>query len=300
MTLARRICVVANPASGKNSKGDTALAAAMEAFGDRAELRRWSPETDLSHTVRTALDDGFDIIVAAGGDGTIVSVAQAMLGEKAAMGVLPLGTFNYFARGLGLPEDPAEAARAVLEGETQPLSVGEVNGQVFLNNASIGLYPYILQQREDAYRRFGRSRMLAYWSALRTFVHIRRPRPRTITANGESRTLRSPLIFAARSAYQLREFGLTGAQAVERDKIALWVVHETTRGGMFVMAWRLMRKRLRAGEDVDLIIADDVEVAARHTTELIAFDGEKKHMSVPVKFRMRPDAINVVMPKAET
>ena len=268
----------------------------MAVFGPRADLRRFGPGTSIAGTVRKALDEGFDAIIAAGGDGTVVSVAHAMTGQDVPMGVLPLGTFNYFARGLGLPEDPAEAARAILEGTAQAASVGEVNGQVFLNNASLGLYPYILERREVTYRRFGRSRALAYWTVARTFLNLRRPRPRAITANGVTRTLRTPLIFAARSAYQLREFGLSGAQAVDRDHIALFVLHETTRLGMFRMAWRLLRRKIRDGEDVDIIVTDRVEIRAAHGVELVAYDGEKRRTEVPVTIAVRRNALNVIMP----
>lgn len=296
--MAERLCVIANPGSGQNSKGDEALKAAMAVFGDRAELRRWTPDSNIAATVRKALSDGFGTIVAAGGDGTVVSVAQALIGQKAALGVLPLGTFNYFSRGLGLPEDPAAAAEAILNGAPRPVSVGEVNGQVFLNNASLGIYPRILQEREETYRRYGRSRLMAYWSVVRTFVIFQRARRRTITVDGQTRTLRSPLIFAARSAYQLEEFGLKGTEAIDNDELAIFVIRPASRARLFLLAWRLVRRKIVAGRDVDLFIAHKFVVDGRHGTDLVAYDGEKKRMALPITFQVRPEALTVLMPKA--
>lgn len=294
-----RLCVIANPGSGQNKRGDGPLEAAMQVLGSRAELRRWSEDGSIADTVRQALDDGFKTIIAAGGDGTIMSVAQALVGTDAVLGVLPLGTFNYFARGIGLPEDSAEAARALLRSTPRTISVGEVNGQLFLNNASVGIYPHILNAREETYRRFGRNRLLAYWSVLRTFLNFQRPRKRTITVAGQTRTERTPLIFVARSAYQLAEFGLAGIGAIEDDKFAVFIIHPASRIKMFILALRLVRHRIEAGRDVDVLTVDRVRVDATHPTELVAHDGEKMRMSTPLTFEVRRDALRVLTPAAD-
>ena len=84
------------------------------------------------------------VVVAAGGDGTINAVANAVLGSGCAFGALPQGTFNYFGRTHGIPEDIAEATRALLRARAQPVQVGLVNNRLFLVNASLGLYPPFL------------------------------------------------------------------------------------------------------------------------------------------------------------
>lgn len=296
--MQHRICVVANPASGQNSRGDDQLKAAMAVLDGHAELRRAAPGEDIAATTRHALDDGFDTIVAAGGDGTFVSVAQILVGGKATLGVLPLGTFNYFARGMGLSEDPAEAARTILNGQRSPIAVGEVNGQVFLNNASIGIYPHILKEREATYRRFGRSRIAAYWSVIRTFINFQRPTRRTIEVEKKRLSLRTPLIFVARSAYQLEAFGLTGTAAIANDKFAVFIIRPSSGWRMFVLAFQLVRRRVKLGQDVDLVITDRLSVNGRRPSELVAYDGEKKRMRPPVTFSMRKDALTVLLPAA--
>src|SRR5690606_8101668 len=110
------------------------------------------------------------IVVAAGGDGTINAVAQAALGSRCVLGVLPHGTFNYFCRTHGIPEDVELATRLLLAARVQPVQVGLVNDKVFVVNASIGMYPRLLEDRETFKRQYGRSRLVALWAAAMTML----------------------------------------------------------------------------------------------------------------------------------
>lgn len=292
------ICVVANPGSGRNSRDADAIRRAMAAFGPGVTLRRWRKGEDLDAFVRQAVAEGFSTIVAAGGDGTVMGVAHALMGSGANLAVLPLGTFNYFARGLGLPQEPEAAARAILAGHPQRISVGTVNGQLFLNNASIGLYPTILQAREDIYARWGRSRIMAHWSVLRTLVRFQRPMDMEIEADGRRLRLRTPLVFVARSAYQLERFGLQGAQAISDDRFAVFVAHGGTRWALFKLALRLALRRVQAGRDVDLHYAHALDVVPAKRRPRVAFDGEKRRMLSPLAFRIEAGALSIIVPDA--
>ena len=297
---AKAIGVVANAGSGRNSREKEAVEHAMEVFGPNARLVYWEPETDRMADLIDELEgEGRDLIVAAGGDGTIMAVASEMRDRKAAMGVLPLGTFNFFARGLGLPQEPQEAAEAILAGRAEKMSLGTVNGQVFLNNASLGIYPSILKQREDVYERWGRYRLLAHWSVIKTFLGFQRPMRLSILADGERREFRTPLLFVARSAYQIEHYGLEGTEAINGDRFAMFVAKAEGRAGLFRLAWRLVSRRLEVGRDVTLIDAAEIEVELRQKTPLVAFDGEKARMRAPLRFEILKDAISVVMPSPE-
>lgn len=290
------ICVVTNPGSGRNSKDAAAIDRAMAAFGPKATLRRWRKGDDLDAFVRQAVEDGFSTIVAAGGDGTVMGVAHALMGSDATLGVLPLGTFNYFARGLGLPQEPEAAARAILAGQRQRISVGTVNGQLFLNNASIGIYPTILQAREGVYAKWGRSRLAAYWTVLSTILRFQRPQAIMLTADGERVAVKSPLVFVARSAYQLERFGLQGARAISDDQFAVFLVHGGSRWGLMKLALRLALRRLQQDRDVDVLYCRDLVIETRKRTPRVAFDGEKMRMRAPLRFRIEPQALNIICP----
>lgn len=297
MTLnPKDICVIANPGSGQQKRA--ALDRAMAAFGPEVTLRLWHKGEDLETFVAQRVAEGFTTIVAAGGDGTVMGVAHALMETGANLAVLPLGTFNYFARGLGLPQAPEAAAKAILAGHPRRISVGTVNGQVFLNNASLGIYPTILQAREDIYARLGRSRVLAHWSVLRTLLRFQQQARMDLVVDGQRQTLRTPLIFVARSAYQLQNFGLTGTQAISDDKFVAFVARGGTRWHLLKLAVRLALRRVQLGRDVDLLTAHEIDIATAKRRPKVAFDGEKRRMLAPLSFRIKDHALSIIVPDA--
>ncbi|QDC11439.1 hypothetical protein FHY55_20365 [Oceanicola sp. D3] len=292
------ICVITNAKSGTNARDSEAIDRALAVFGEAATLRHWSPGDDLTGLVDKALADGAKTIVAAGGDGTAMAMAQSLLGKPAALAVLPLGTFNFFARGLGLPEDPEEAARAILGGHRHDISVGMVGERVFLNNASLGVYPAILKERETVYKRWGRRRIMAHWSVLKTFLRFQRPMKMRLTADGKPHDVRAPLLFVARSAYQLERFGLAGQEAIADDEFAVLIGRATSRAKLFKITWRLITGTMQEGRDYDMLKARDLTVETARPRSLVAFDGEKSTEKSPFHFTMADEPLTIILPGA--
>ncbi|NGQ92611.1 hypothetical protein G5V65_17090 [Rhodobacter sp. HX-7-19] len=292
------LCVLANPGSGRASRDGSAIGKAMAVFGPDVPLRRLTEGQTFADAVKQALADGFTTIVAAGGDGTVTGIAQALIGTGANLAILPLGTFNFVSRGLGLSEDPEAAARAILAGHPHRISVGMVNDQLFLNNVSLGLYPRILSEREAMYARYGRFRILAYWTVLATIIRAQRTPRMTIETEEGTRSLRTPLIFIARSAYQLERFGLSGADIISDDRFAVFVARSGTRWHLIKLAFHLARKRLVAGTDVELFSAHSLTIRTPRRRPRVAFDGEKRRMLAPLEFEIRPDALSIIIPDA--
>lgn len=291
------ICVLSNPRSGTAQRNPGAVERAMAALGDRATLRPFSgdPADEAARAVR----EGFRIVVAAGGDGTVAGVAHALAGTDVALAVLPLGTFNYFARGLGIPEDPEAAARAILAGAPHDIAVGTLNGRVFLNNVSIGLYPAILEEREATYARFGRYRILAHLASLRTILRFQRPYRMTLTQDQTQHRIRTPMVFVARSAYQLDQFGLEGAQAISDDRFVLFLAPQQTRLGFLRLAWKLVRRRVDHGRDVIVSTPRRIAVSVPGRRRLsVALDGEKLKMRLPLRIEIADDQLRVILPGA--
>ncbi|WP_010140334.1 diacylglycerol/lipid kinase family protein, partial [Oceanicola sp. S124] len=249
-----------------------ALDRAMEVLTPAgAKLRHWDPRDDLRALIAEEIAAGARTVVAAGGDGTVMAMADALHGQQAALAALPMGTFNYFTRGLGLPEVPEEAARALLEATPNDIRVATVNGQVFLNNASLGIYPSILKQREDVYRRFGRRRLMAHWSVVRTFWRFQRPMRLVLEApEGGARRVRTPLLFVARSAYQLERFNLAGREAIHKDRLAVLIGRGESRAALFRLAWRLITRTMQEGRDYELVEASRIRVETASRRPLLA------------------------------
>ena len=296
------ICIVMNKASGKkgaNGEGEAIRKHAAE-HPHKIAVKAVAKGSNLPDTFREAVDEGHETIVAAGGDGTIVCLAETLAGSDRKMGVLPLGTFNFFARANGIPEDVEGALAALHEGKPVPMNVGEVNGKIFLNNASLGLYPAILSDRERIFKRFGRSRLVAYWSVVRTMLGFRGSRRMKVTVDGTTRRVKTPLVFVAFSAFQLETFNLEGAEHIENGEFAVFVAPDCGRWALLKFAVLLALRGMRGHKDFEMLHGRDVEIEptdGRAKDRLIARDGEMERMTPPYRFRVRENALNVIVPK---
>lgn len=290
------VCVITNRKSGRNSRDRNAVEAAAEALG--GEIVSFSGGKGLMEAIEKVKARKPSLVVAAGGDGTAMAVAGAFVGTDVAFGVLPLGTFNYFARGLGLSTDPVEASRQLAAGQVVERHIGTVNGQVFLNNASVGIYPSILKVRESVYRRWGRRRIMAHWSVIKTFIRFRKPMRVRLEVDGDGGRYRTALVFVARSSFQLERFGLEGTDIIREGGFAVLLVNARTRLELFRRITRLALGTVEEGVDYDLFAGErlklDVEGKRR---VLLAYDGEKKRMSAPLEFGMSERPLRLLIPE---
>ena len=159
-----------------------------------------------------------------------------------------------------MPEDPEAAARAILGGQDHSIAVATLNGRLFLNNVSIGLYPAILEEREATYARFGRYRILAHIASLKTILRFQRPYRMLLELDETRRLVRTPMVFIARSAYQLDQFGLKGGEAISADRFALFLAQKQTRLGFLRLAWRLVRRRVDHDRDVQVLTPERIGI----------------------------------------
>ena len=238
-----------------------------------------------------------DVVIAGGGDGTINAVAGELVGSGKRLGVLPLGTFNYFARELGVPMDVEAAFRTCFEGETRPVTVGEVNGRIFLNNASIGLYPVILAVREHQYHRWGRTRFLAYWSVLTALLRLRVNMKLTITSDSDRHIVRTPLLFVARNALQLEEFQVPGVRCVTEDGFSVYALRSMSKPALLRVAWHALAGKLQPHYDFEMVCTNALRVESRRMLRTVAIDGERVKMLAPLEFRVQKAALSVLVPK---
>ncbi|RBI87640.1 diacylglycerol kinase [Rhodosalinus halophilus] len=299
--MAGQVALIVNPAAGDDTAGESRadwLARLFRRVGLRPEIRRVGAKQTPGDVAREALAAGVGSIVAAGGDGTVSSVADAVCAHRPGvpLGVVPLGTFNYFARGLGLPQTPEAAVEAIAAGATREVRPGIVNGRVFLNNMSLGLYPSILERREGVYARWGRSRPAAYWSVLLALAGMQRPMRLSLTLDGRTRRLRTPLLFVARSAFQLDTYNLEGARAVREGGLAVFAARGRRRRDLVRAAWGLARGKARRGEDFALGTGRRIEIDTGRARGLVARDGEREWMHMPLRVTTAERPLRVIVP----
>lgn len=294
----KRICVLINGQSGKTDAEQIAVVirSALSAVSRNYEVWVLSSGDDIAASARSALREGFEIIVAAGGDGTIAAIAAVLRGQDASLGIIPLGTFNYFARSLDVPVDIASAVQLLADGVRRPVRIGDVNGQLFLNNASVGAYPAILRTREQTYRRWGRSRIAAYWSVLVTLATLRRPLDLTIKTSGGRVNRRTPLAFVVNNAFQLDQMGLEGRDHIAQGRLALFIAPDTGRWGMLRNALALAMGHAQRNVDFDLIAADSIRIEMRRRSCDVACDGERVRVRAPLDLKVIEDGLTVIVP----
>lgn len=294
--------IVMNAGSGDKdaAKREAAVREVLNRAGRPHHIWRVTDSRELPQLARHAVDlakrqNG--IVVAAGGDGTINAVAQAVLAGGCRFGVLPQGTFNYFSRSHGIPPDPAQAAEILLHGVVRPVQAGLVNGRFFLVNASVGLYPKLLENREIDKQKFGRTRLVALFSALMTLLRRQRQLALSLEEGGEREVMRISTLVVENNPLQLEEVGLPEADAVQQGELAAIVVRARGIPQMLSLLARAALGRLAEADTVSDFSFTSLTVRTPHPKPIkVATDGEINWLVPPLVFRVAPHPLLLVVP----
>jgi diacylglycerol kinase family enzyme len=293
--------IIINSASGTNDKEE-----ASERLGELFAARGLKPRVTLARSgeeivelARRAVREDCNPIVAGGGDGTINAVASQIVGTDRLLGVLPLGTLNHFAKDLKIPLDLEGAASNILDGEAAQVDVGEVNGRIFLNNSSLGLYPSIVRHREKQQERLGRGKWPAFiWA---TLTVLRRYPFLTVRLSTDKQEMlrRTPFIFVGNNEYEMESFNVGARSCLDAGQLSLYTAHRTGRLGLLRFALRALFGGLRDENDFDAVCTREVFVETRRRRLRVATDGEVTVMHTPLHYRVLPGALRVLVPRAE-
>jgi YegS/Rv2252/BmrU family lipid kinase len=298
---ALRIAAVLNAGSGDGS-ADAAKARLEElcrSAGHDVTVTVLREAGDLECAMADAIRDGVDVAIAGGGDGTVNSVANAIAGHDITLGVLPLGTLNHFARDLGIPLALDDAVRVILEGHTLQVDVGAVNGTVFLNNSSVGLYPRIVQLRERYRSRGAAKWLVAAWATFRV-TQRQRPLRMKIVVDGRDVVRTTPLIFIGNNEYRMAGFDAGTRASLGTGQLALYVVKAEGQWRLFQLVWRILVGTATDSGALAMALATDATVdlpfdATVHSVP-VAIDGEVTTMTLPLRYETRPRALRVIVP----
>jgi diacylglycerol kinase family enzyme len=298
--------VVMNAGSGH---GDTqqAIATVREKLADsgrRHELYLVEQPQQLQQFAQKAARNAREFngaVVGAGGDGTLNAVAQQAYAVDRPFGVLPQGTFNYFGRTHQIPEDTAAALDALLQSIPTPTQVGQLNGKLFLVNASLGLYPQLLQEREAYKQQFGRSRIVAFAASAITLLRDHRALTLQIECDGEIKTLYTSTLFVGNNALQLEQVGIAEAEAVP-GQLAAIAVQPASKSKMLGLLLRGALGNLGASEQIDSFAFTRLTVLPRSTylrrRIKVAIDGEISYFEAPLTFSLTPRPLQLLLPSA--
>ncbi|HEX2544260.1 MAG TPA: diacylglycerol kinase family protein [Ramlibacter sp.] len=298
--------IVMNRGSGSTEKDESRRAIEAELMG-AARPHRFVPVAPgelpqaCRDAARLAKAHG-GVLVAVGGDGTINAAAQAALTEDCPLGVIAQGTFNLFARQLGLPLDAGQAAQAILQAQPEPVQVGLVNERVFLVNASVGLYPKLLADRETVKQKLGRRRWIAMLAALKSMLEWRLQLRLDGEVDGELTKLRTSSIFVCNNQLQVERVGIEEkvvAQLANGRMVCLLVRASDWWAKLRLLGAALLG-RLGQVHEIDAFSLRTLSVTTRNARQVkVATDGEVQWMQLPLRFTVAPRPLKVMLPPPE-
>ncbi len=278
------------------------IAEVLREAGRRFEILVAEDPRELPAIAKRAVElaerDG-GIVVAAGGDGTINTVAQAVLKSGRPFGVLPQGTFNFTGRAHAIPTDTKEATRALLTATVRPVQIGLVNDRVFLVNASLGLYPRLLEDRELYKHRFGRSRVVAILAGLVTLFRQYRNLRLSVRVEGVAGSIETPSLVVGNNLLQLQNIGIAEAEVVQHGQLAAITVRPIGSLAMVWLAFRGMLGRMGAAENVDTFPFARMNVHMKGRKVKVAIDGELIWLAPPLVFGVSPRPLLMLVPEVD-
>jgi len=296
------IPVIVNAAAGEGHRS-LDVAALEQVFRDTGSRARVLPARSGSElrelALRTAKENP-PVIIAGGGDGTLNCVASVLVDTDINLGILPLGTLNHFAKDLGIPLELEAAAGVIAAGHVQRVDVGEVNGKIFLNNSSLGLYPHIVRNRELLRQRTGTGKwpalLWATWTMMRhsPFLNVR------VRFEDEERDYRAPAVFIGNNVYVAEGFSIGRREHLDQGVLSLYVTTLRGRRALLGLAVRALFGLLQQARDFEARTAQTIAVETRRGHVQVATDGEVLVLESPLHYRIRAGALRVIVPDSKS
>ena len=298
--MPRAIDVILNAGSGSTADetGDQ-IVELFRAKNIDARIHELKEGVDGEALVKKAAAADGDVIVACGGDGTVSLVAAAAYRVNKTVGVLPLGTLNNFSKDIGIPQTLEEAIDIVAGGHTFDVDIAEVNGQTFINNSSIGLYPRIVHDREKQ-QRLGRGKWFAaFWAALKVlrFSHFLRVK---LVVDGKEFTGKTPFVFVGNNDYDMDLYNIGRRPRIDGGKLSVYFLRRGGRWGVIKMLVKTLIGSLSQWSDFEHIETEEITIISRKKYLPVAFDGEVTAMESPLVYKIHARGLTVITPAPGT
>jgi diacylglycerol kinase family enzyme len=300
-----KVAVILNAKAGSadDSKLPETLTTLFNARG--ADIKIFAVEGSLFRdTAKSLAESGYDVVVAAGGDGTVSAVASGLAHSKTPLGVLPVGTLNHFAKDIGVPLDLPLAVELIVTGTAHAIDIAEVNGNYFINNSSIGLYPKIVKERDKQQEQLQRSKWPAMMSAalmlFQKYPLIGVRLTKEVQDMVLTEVVRTPFVFIGNNRYEMDLLTLGTRKSIQSGKLSLYMVRNGNRWSLLkvfihILRGRLSKKRKFQTEDFEYRLLDELTIETKRPIVDVATDGEAFHLKPPLKYRLHPSALQVVM-----
>jgi len=296
----RRLGVIYNPRAGSSGAGGTLDAILRVLTGTGAHVQHWPARnaSQVRELTERCLAQRVDCVIGMGGDGTLNAIGSRLVDTGVPFAALPGGTFNYFVRNLGIPNEALAAMHALLDSKVIGVSIGAVNDQVFLNNASFGMYRRVIEERERHKSRFGRNRAVALVSGVVTALRSHPVYEVELQTGAHAHRVLSPMVFFGCNRLQMAALSPRLAQCAEREALAVLALLPMTRLDIVRVGARALTGTLDASDRVHTLCADEFVVHRAGHTVRCAIDGEVRKFLLPLRVRLRRQALQVLVPRA--
>jgi diacylglycerol kinase family enzyme len=251
---------------------------------------------DVANVIRDHMRQGSKLFVAAGGDGTIHSVIQPLVNSEATLGVIPIGTFNHFARDLGLPLDWREALDIALTGSVRQVDAARVNDRFFVNNLSIGLYPELVAKREERGRDYPRWKATLYaaYKTLRKYPHV----TLAIETEYHREVIRTQIFMVSNNSYDLSRIGIEAARSTLEDgRLSVYWLPHIPRSALMRFLARYLAGRVTQAPGFRSFRTTHLKVQSAKKQVRLGIDGEVFAMKPPLVITIVPKSLTVKVPR---
>ena len=266
------------------------------ASGAGLEVIKIAPDVDIPAICRDHLRRGTTLFIAAGGDGTVNHVLQAVVHTDAALAVLPIGTYNHFARDLNIPLDWREALKVALTGERVQIDAARVNSRFFVNNVSMGLYPELVARREEKGRDYPRwkARLHAAYATLRKYPHV------TVTLESEhhQELIRTHVLMVSNNSYDLSRIGIQAPRTnLGEGRLSVYWLPHIPRWQLMKFVARYLAGRVREVPGFRSFRTLRMKVQSSRKHLHIGVDGEVFTLDTPLSITIVPQSLLVKVPR---
>lgn len=296
-----KIFAIINAGSGSVSSDETQkqLEREFETHGLDAQIHMAKDGKEIIKFAKQAVKSNAEIIVAGGGDGTISAVVSEINGSDKILGVLPLGTLNNFSKDLQIPQALSGAVAVIAGNHVKQIDVGEVNGRMFVNNSSIGLYPRIVKDRVKQQERLGRGKWTAaFWAAWKV-IRVAPLLKVRLEIDDKTFLRKTPFIFVGNNEYEMDFFNIGRRAKLDDGKLSVYYLRRGGRWGLIILIVRTVFGRLRQARDFEEINTAEITIEIRKKQLLVAFDGEISRLKTPLHYKIHPLALSVIAPLPE-
>jgi diacylglycerol kinase family enzyme len=253
---------------------------------------------EIPEKVKECVEATFDVIIAAGGDGTISSIASELEGTKTALGILPFGTLNHFAKDNNIPLDFDEAIKVISENKIRSIDIVEVNGKKFINNSSIGIYPKVVKHRDSIKEQLGGRKwiamLIAFINEIKKFSSIEVD----VISKENKFNVRTPFVFIGNNNYQMNIFNLGTRERLDEGILTVYFPNTTGFFSFLRFLFLAAINKLKQAEDFTFIKAKEVTIITRRRNKKldVSVDGEVIHLSPPLNYKIKAGQLKLLSP----